>query len=64
MGRITPIYESPGRVELGPRLGSSAALFNLLGDLRGHIPETLPAAMLDRLQHAFAGYVSATGTFS
>jgi ATP-dependent DNA helicase RecG len=48
MGRITPIYESLGGSKLGPRW-VRRQLFSLLGDLRGHIPETLPAAMLDRL---------------
>jgi ATP-dependent DNA helicase RecG len=48
MGRITPIYESLGGSKLGPRW-VRRQLFSLLGDLRGHIPETLPATMLDRL---------------
>jgi ATP-dependent DNA helicase RecG len=48
MGRITPIYESLGGAKLGPRW-VRRQLFSLLGDLRGHIPETLPATMLERL---------------
>ena len=48
MGRITPIYESLGGSKLGPRW-VRRQLFRLLGDLPGHIPETLPATMLDRL---------------
>ena len=48
MGRITPIYETLG----GPKLGARwlrRQLFTLLGELRGRIPETLPAAILERL---------------
>jgi ATP-dependent DNA helicase RecG len=48
MGRITPIYESLGGSKLGSRW-VRRQLFSLLGDLRGHIPETLPATMLERL---------------
>ena len=48
MGRITPIYESLGGTKLGPRW-VRRLLYSLLGELRGHIPETLPAAILDRL---------------
>jgi ATP-dependent DNA helicase RecG len=48
MGRITPIYESLGGSKLGPRW-VRRQLFELLRELRGHIPETLPAAMLERL---------------
>jgi ATP-dependent DNA helicase RecG len=48
MGRITPIYESLGGSKLGPRW-VRRQLFDLLRELRGHIPETLPAAMLERL---------------
>jgi ATP-dependent DNA helicase RecG len=48
MGRITPIYESLGGSKLGPRW-VRRQLFELLRELRGHIPETLPAVMLDRL---------------
>ncbi|HEV3150139.1 MAG TPA: ATP-dependent DNA helicase RecG [Acidobacteriaceae bacterium] len=48
MGRITPIYESLGGSKLGPRW-VRRQLFSLLGDLRVHIPETLPTTMLERL---------------
>ncbi|MFL6427528.1 MAG: ATP-dependent DNA helicase RecG [Acidobacteriaceae bacterium] len=48
MGRITPIYESLGGTKLGPRW-VRRLLYSLLGELRGHIPETLPAAILERL---------------
>ncbi len=49
MGRITPIYESLGGARLGPRW-VRRLLFQLLADLRGRIPETLPAAVLERLK--------------
>lgn len=48
VGRITPVYESLS----GSRLASRwirRTIFNLLEELRGKIPETLPAAMLQRL---------------
>jgi ATP-dependent DNA helicase RecG len=48
MGRITPIYESLGGSKLGPRW-VRRQIFSLLGELRGRIPETLPATMLERL---------------
>jgi ATP-dependent DNA helicase RecG len=48
MGRITPIYESLGGTKLGPRW-VRGQLYALLGELRGRIPETLPAAILRRL---------------
>jgi ATP-dependent DNA helicase RecG len=48
MGRITPIYASLGGSKLGPRW-VRRQLFELLRELHGHIPETLPAVMLDRL---------------
>jgi ATP-dependent DNA helicase RecG len=48
MGRITPIYESLGGSKLGPRW-VRRQLFSLVGNLRGQIPETLPASMLERL---------------
>jgi ATP-dependent DNA helicase RecG len=48
MGRITPIYESLGGSKLGPRW-VRRQLFSLLAELRGHIPETLPAPILERL---------------
>jgi ATP-dependent DNA helicase RecG len=48
VGRITPVYESLS----GSRLASRwirRTIFNLLEELRGRIPETLPAPMLQRL---------------
>ena len=48
VGRITPVYESLG----GSRLASRwirRIVYNLLEELRGGIPETLPAAMMERL---------------
>jgi ATP-dependent DNA helicase RecG len=49
VGRITPVYESLG----GNRLASRwirRTLWNLLGELKGCFPETLPQLLLDRLQ--------------
>ncbi|MFZ0632686.1 MAG: ATP-dependent DNA helicase RecG [Acidobacteriaceae bacterium] len=49
VGRITPVYESLG----GSRLASRwirRTLWNLLAELKGCFPETLPHALLDRLQ--------------
>ncbi|HEX3470743.1 MAG TPA: ATP-dependent DNA helicase RecG, partial [Silvibacterium sp.] len=48
VGRITPVYESLS----GSRLASRwirRIVYNLLEELRGQIPETLPAALLERL---------------
>ncbi|HUY81924.1 MAG TPA: ATP-dependent DNA helicase RecG [Acidobacteriaceae bacterium] len=48
VGRITPVYESLS----GSRLASRwirRILYNLLEELRGNFPETLPAPMLSRL---------------
>ena len=48
VGRITPVYESLG----GSRLSSRwirRTIYNLLEELRGQIPETLPSPMLERL---------------
>jgi ATP-dependent DNA helicase RecG len=48
VGRITPVYESLS----GSRLASRwirRTIYNLLEDLHGQIPETLPAPMLERL---------------
>jgi ATP-dependent DNA helicase RecG len=48
VGRITPVYESLG----GSRFTSRwirRIVYNLLEELRGHIPETLPAVLLARL---------------
>ena len=49
VGRITPVYESLS----GSRLASRwirKIVYSLLEELRGKVPETLPAAMLERLQ--------------
>jgi ATP-dependent DNA helicase RecG len=48
VGRITPVYESLG----GSRLASRwirRTIYNLLEELKGQVPETLPRAMLKRL---------------
>lgn len=48
VGRITPVYESLS----GSRLASRwirRIVYNLLEELRGQIPETLPVAMTERL---------------
>ena len=48
VGRITPVYESLG----GSRLASRwirRIVYNLLQELRGKVPETLPTALLARL---------------
>ncbi|AXC11080.1 ATP-dependent DNA helicase RecG [Acidisarcina polymorpha] len=49
VGRITPVYESLG----GSRFASRwirRTIYDLLEDLRGNVSETLPAALLARLQ--------------
>jgi ATP-dependent DNA helicase RecG len=49
VGRITPVYESLG----GSRLASRwirRTLWNLLAELKGCFPETLPQSLLERLQ--------------
>ncbi|MBB6142758.1 ATP-dependent DNA helicase RecG [Silvibacterium bohemicum] len=51
VGRITPVYESLS----GSRLASRwirKVIYSLLEELRGRIPETMPAAMLERLKLA------------
>jgi ATP-dependent DNA helicase RecG len=48
VGRITPVYESLS----GSRLASRwirRTIYNLLEELRGQVPETLPQPMLERL---------------
>ncbi|MBV8672604.1 MAG: ATP-dependent DNA helicase RecG, partial [Acidobacteriaceae bacterium] len=48
VGRITPVYESLG----GSRLASRwirRTVYNLLQQVDGHVPETLPASLLARL---------------
>ena len=48
VGRITPVYESLG----GSRLASRwlrRIVYNLLQQIEGHVPETLPASLLARL---------------
>ncbi|MFZ0662751.1 MAG: ATP-dependent DNA helicase RecG [Acidobacteriaceae bacterium] len=49
VGRITPVYESLSSSRLASRW-IRRIVYNLLEELRGHIPETLPAAMLERLR--------------
>ena len=49
VGRITPVYESLG----GPKLGTRwqrRVLFDLLGEMKGSVTETLPEQMRARLQ--------------
>ncbi len=48
VGRITPVYESLGGAKLGTRW-QRRVFHDLLEELKGRIPETLPAAMLARL---------------
>ena len=48
MGRIVPVYESLGGVKLNTRW-LRRVLWNLLAELEGQIPETLPRAMCERL---------------
>jgi ATP-dependent DNA helicase RecG len=49
VGRITPVYESLGGSKLASRW-IRRVVYDLLEDLKGAIPETLPAALLDRLK--------------
>jgi ATP-dependent DNA helicase RecG len=48
VGRITPVYESLGGSRLASRW-QRRTIFNLLEGVRGNVPESLPAAMLERL---------------
>ncbi len=48
VGRITPVYESLGGSILASRW-QRKVIFRLIDTLRGHIPEVLPASLLDRL---------------
>lgn len=48
VGRIVPVYESLGGNKLTTRW-IRRVVYNLLGDLEGHIAETLPRALIDRL---------------
>ncbi|HEX3436580.1 MAG TPA: ATP-dependent DNA helicase RecG [Pseudacidobacterium sp.] len=49
VGRIVPVYESLSGNKLTSRW-IRRILFNLLKELEGHIPETLPKALLERLK--------------
>ncbi|HEY0795455.1 MAG TPA: ATP-dependent DNA helicase RecG, partial [Acidisarcina sp.] len=49
VGRITPVYESLGGSKLASRW-MRRVIYDLLEDLKGTIPETLPAALLTRLK--------------
>jgi ATP-dependent DNA helicase RecG len=49
VGRIVPIYESLGGPKLGPRW-VRRIMFRLLADLGQNIPETLPAALVEKLE--------------
>ncbi len=71
VGRITPVYESLGSGQHGARLSSKwmrKTTWQLLEDIKGCIPETLPARLLARLElpareAAFAGtHFPADGT--
>jgi ATP-dependent DNA helicase RecG len=48
VGRITPVYESLGGARLASRW-QRKVIFNLLDDVRGKVPECLPASMIARL---------------
>jgi ATP-dependent DNA helicase RecG len=49
VGRITPVYESLGGAKLGPRW-VRRVIYDLLADLKGAVPETLPSLLLTRLE--------------
>ena len=49
VGRITPVYESLGGARLASRW-QRKVIFNLLENMRGNVPECLPATMLGRLE--------------
>lgn len=49
VGRITPVYESLGGSQLSSRW-IRRVIFNLLRELEGRVPETLPGALLERLE--------------
>jgi ATP-dependent DNA helicase RecG len=51
VGRITPVYESLGGSRLASRW-QRKTIFNLLESLRGVVPESLPRALLARLDMA------------
>ncbi|MGC1296502.1 MAG: ATP-dependent DNA helicase RecG [Alloacidobacterium sp.] len=48
VGRIVPVYESLGGNKLTTRW-IRRIVYNLLGELEGHVPETLPRALIERL---------------
>ena len=49
VGRITPVYESLGGSKLSSRW-LRRLIYNLLEELKGRISETLPPALIERLQ--------------
>jgi len=48
VGRIVPVYESLGGNKLTTRW-IRRVVYNLLGELEGHVAETLPRALIERL---------------
>ena len=48
VGRITPVYESLGGSQLSSRW-IRRVIFNVLRELEGRVPETLPRALVERL---------------
>jgi ATP-dependent DNA helicase RecG len=48
VGRIVPVYESLGGNKLTTRW-IRRIVYNLLGELEGHVPETLPRALIERM---------------
>ena len=48
VGRIVPVYESLGGNKLTTRW-IRRIVYNLLDELKGHLPETLPRALMERL---------------
>lgn len=49
VGRVTPVYESLGGSQLSSRW-IRRVIFNVLRELEGRVPETLPQALLERLE--------------
>ncbi len=49
VGRIVPVYESLGGNKLTTRW-IRRVVYNVLDDLKGHVPETLPRALVERLE--------------
>ena len=48
VGRIVPVYESLGGNKLTTRW-IRRIVYKLLGELEGHVPETLPRALIERM---------------